>query len=140
MWSLAQLIQAYASEPPSAKTIGKEHRAIEQVQDYLQSQYVRNICLDELAALVNLKPLRLLRSFRKQIGLPPHAYLNQVRIGKAKSLLVAGWSITDTALETGFTDQSHLHRHFKKTVGVTPGQYVQGCKNVQATDPSPSVV
>ncbi len=135
--SLAQLIQAHASESPTIKTIGKEHQAIEEVQDYLQSQYVHNISLGELATLVNLKPLRLLRAFRKQIGLPPHAYLNHVRISKAKNLLLAGWSIADTALEIGFTDQSHLHRHFKKIVGITPGQYVRGCKNVQATAPVP---
>ncbi|MGD1895851.1 MAG: AraC family ligand binding domain-containing protein [Phormidesmis sp.] len=132
LWGLARLIQSYASDRPDAKPIGKEHLAIAQVQDYLHSQYVHNISLGELAALVNLKPLRLLRAFRKQIGLPPHAYLNHVRIREAKRLLIEGWSITDAALETGFTDQSHLHRHFKKMIGVTPGQYVRGCKNVQS--------
>ncbi|MGB7485863.1 MAG: AraC family transcriptional regulator [Phormidesmis sp.] len=140
LWSLAQLIHTHASESPAVKIVGKEHRAISKVQDYLQSQYSHNISLGELAALVDLKPLRLLRTFRRQIGLPPHAYLNHVRISKAKNLLVAGWTITDTALETGFTDQSHLHRHFKKIVGVTPGQYVRGCKNVQAIVLAPSIL
>ncbi|NEQ55828.1 MAG: helix-turn-helix transcriptional regulator, partial [Leptolyngbya sp. SIO3F4] len=59
---------------------------------------------------------------------PPHAYLNHVRVHQAKRLLASGHSITDAALSTGFADQSHLHRHFKKMVGVTPGQYVRGCK------------
>ncbi|MEM8546388.1 MAG: helix-turn-helix transcriptional regulator, partial [Cyanobacteria bacterium P01_H01_bin.119] len=99
--------------------------------DYLTAYHTANITLDELAALVNLPSLRLLRTFRQQIGLPPHAYLNYVRVQRAKRLIAAGWTITDAALETGFTDQSHLHRHFKKLVGVTPGQYLRGCKNVQ---------
>ena len=132
LWGLAQLIQGYASDRPTVQSIGKEHRAVQKIQDYLQSQYTENISLNELAALVDLKPLRLLRTFRKHIGLPPHAYLNHVRIQQAKQLLLSGWSITDAAAETGFTDQSHLHRHFKKVIGVTPGQYARACKNVQA--------
>ncbi|MEO0645218.1 MAG: AraC family transcriptional regulator [Cyanobacteria bacterium J06650_10] len=131
LWNLAQLIQSYASDSPEAKTVGKEDYAVQQIQDFLHSQYIYNISLKELAALVDLKPLRLLRAFRQQIGLPPHAYLNHVRIQQAKKLLLAGWMITDTALETGFTDQSHLHRHFKKMVGITPGQYAKACRNVQ---------
>ena len=133
LWGLAQLIHAHATECPSVKGIGKEHQAVQIIQDYLQSQYADNISLNELANLVNLKPLRLLRAFRKQIGLPPHAYLNHIRVNRAQKLLVEGWSIIDAALETGFTDQSHLHRHFKKITGLTPGQYAKGCKNVQAT-------
>lgn len=131
LWSMAQLVGSYASDRPSAKPIGKEHRAVQQIRDYLTAHYTDNVSLKELSALVNVDPLRLLRAFRKQVGLPPHAYLNHVRIQQAKRLLVADWSITHAALETGFTDQSHLHRHFKKIVGVTPGQYVKGCKNVQ---------
>lgn len=132
LWGLAQLIRGYASERPTTPSIGKEHRAIQTIQDYLQSQYTDNISLKELAALVDLKPLRLLRTFRKHVGIPPHAYLNYVRIQQAKQLLIRGWSITDAAVETGFTDQSHLHRHFRKIVGITPGQYARACKNVQA--------
>ncbi|MEL6493116.1 MAG: AraC family transcriptional regulator [Cyanobacteria bacterium J06621_3] len=126
LWALAQLIHAHATERPSAKDIGKEHQSVQTVQDYLHSQYAYNISLNELANLVNLKPLRLLRAFRKQIGLPPHAYLNHIRVNRAQKLLVEGWSIIDAALETGFSDQSHLHRHFKKITGLTPGQYAQG--------------
>jgi AraC-like DNA-binding protein len=129
--SMAQLICGYASDRPCVKAIGKEHRAVQQVRDYLMAHYRDNISLSELATLVNLRPLRLLRAFRQQIGLPPHAFLNQVRINQARRRLLAGWSIADTAAETGFSDQSHLHRHFKKISGVTPGQYARGCKNVQ---------
>ncbi|MEM9214860.1 MAG: AraC family transcriptional regulator [Cyanobacteria bacterium P01_F01_bin.150] len=128
LWGMAQLIQGHASDRPWVKPIGQENATVKRIQEYLIENYHANISLDELANLVSLKPLRLLRTFRKQVGLPPHAYLNQVRVHQAKRLMAAGWSITDTALETGFTDQSHLHRHFKKMVGVTPGQYIQGCK------------
>lgn len=133
LWSMAQLVGSYASDRPSAKPIGKEHHAVQQIRDYLTAHYTDNVSLTELSALVSVEPLRLLRAFRKQVGLPPHAYLNHVRIQQAKRLLIADWSITQAALETGFTDQSHLHRHFKKIVGVTPGQYVKGCSRAAKT-------
>ncbi|MEM8504963.1 MAG: AraC family transcriptional regulator [Cyanobacteria bacterium P01_D01_bin.1] len=131
LWVLAKLIQGYASDRPQAKALGKEHRAVQKIRDYLRACYSQNVSLNELAVQAGLKPLRLLRVFKKEIGLPPHAYLTQVRVYQAKRRLVAGQSIVTAALETGFVDQSHLHRHFKKIVGVTPGQYARGCKNVQ---------
>ncbi|MEM1239543.1 MAG: AraC family transcriptional regulator, partial [Cyanobacteria bacterium P01_H01_bin.26] len=111
---MVQLIQQYGSNRPQVRAAGTENRAVKQVRDYLASHYTRNISLNELASLTNLSPFRLLRAFRKQTGLPPHAYLNHVRIQQAKQLLAAGYPIIDTALATGFADQSHLHRHFKK--------------------------
>lgn len=128
LWHMAQLVRNHASDRPWVKPVGKESRAVTEVRDYLLTHYTQNIALDELATRVNLPPLRLLRSFRKQVGLPPHAYLNHVRVQAARRLLASGWSILDTALETGFADQSHLHRHFKKMLGVTPGQYARGCR------------
>ena len=127
-WEMAQLIHQHARERPQIKPIGQENRAMEQARDFLTSYYTRNISLKELADLVDLKPFRLLRAFKKQFGLPPHAYLNHVRVHQAKRLLARGYSISDTALATGFADQSHLHRHFKKMLGVTPGQYAKGCR------------
>ena len=56
-------------------------------------------------------------------GLPPHAYLLQTRILRAKALLAHGRAITDAAYELGFVDQSHFHRHFKRIVGLTPGEF-----------------
>ena len=127
LWEMTQLIHGYATNPPIAKAVGRENYAVQQVRDYLTSHYTRNISLNELATLVNLNPFRLLRAFRKQVGLPPHAYLNYVRVQRAKRLLATGHPIAEAALATGFSDQSHLHRHFKKMLGVTPGQYVRGC-------------
>ena len=128
LWGLTQLIHGYSSHHPQVQSIGKENTAVQLVRDYLNAHYIQNIALDDLASLVDLGPFQLLRAFRKQIGLPPHAYLNHVRVHHAKQLLASGDSITDAALATGFADQSHLHRHFKKMVGVTPGQYVRGCR------------
>lgn len=128
LWGLTRLIHGYSSPHPQLKAAGIENAAVQTIQDYLHCYYTRNISLDELANLVNLNSFRLLRVFKKQVGLPPHAYLNHVRVHQAKQLLAAGQPIAEAAIATGFSDQSHLHRHFKKMLGVTPGQYAQGCR------------
>lgn len=83
----------------------------------------RNISLDELAALSSLSPWHFLRTFRDETGLPPHAYLTQVRIREAERLLRAGYSPSLAAAETGFADQSHLTRWFRRIVGTTPAAF-----------------
>jgi AraC-like DNA-binding protein len=132
LWTLAQLIARYADCRSHIAPLEKERQIVQRVQDYLRSNYMHSISLEQLARVANLKPLRLLRVFRKHIGLPPHAYLVQTRVTRAKALLSLGLPICHVAVDTGFTDQSHLNRHFKRLVGVTPKQYAQGCcKNVQ---------
>lgn len=126
IWTFAQLISRYAQATPPIKPVSQEFSAVKRTQEYLIANYQANISLEQLSNLVNLKPLRLLRVFRKALGLPPHTYLIQIRITQAKRLLKMGMSIAEVAVETGFSDQSHLHRHFKRIVGVTPGQYVKG--------------
>ena len=96
---------------------------IRRVREYLDAHYERNITLDELANLAEFSPFHLLRTFRNSVRLTPRAYLTQVRVEAAKSFLRFGRTISHVALETGFTDQSHFTRHFKRITGLTPGQY-----------------
>lgn len=132
LWTLARFITRHADCRLHFAPVGKDYQAIQRVQDYLRVNYMYSISLEQLGNIANLKPLRLLRVFRKHIGLPPHAYLVQMRITHAKALLRVGLPIAQVAANTGFTDQSHLTRHFKRLVGVTPKQYALGCcKNVQ---------
>ena len=67
-----------------------------------------------------------MRAFRKEVGLPPHEFLTQVRIRRAMKLLLRGLPIAEVALETGFVDQSHLTNRFKRLVGTTPKQFAEG--------------
>ncbi len=132
LWTLAQMVMRYADDRPYLAPVGQEHSVVQRIQDYLRANYADTISLEQLADIANLKPLRLLRVFRKEVGLPPHAYLVQVRVTRAKVLLSMAVPIAQVAADTGFTDQSHLTRHFKRLVGVTPRQYALGCcKNVQ---------
>ena len=127
--TLAQLIMRYAQDRLALQPLGWEHQPVKRVQDYLVDNYAENVSLEQLASIACLSPFHLSRVFRKQIGLPPHAYQTQVRVNRAKTLLTLGWSIGRVALEIGFASQSHFGWHFKRQVGVTPGQYIQQSKN-----------
>ena len=82
--------------------------------------------LEELAEVAGCGPFALLRAFRSAYGLPPHAYLTNLRVQRARTMLDAGLRPADVAARVGFTDQSHLNRHFKRIVGVPPGAYALG--------------
>ena len=118
---LAELVTHHGKCAMDALT--SESQIVQCIRDYIEAFYRQNLSLTELANLVHMKPLRLLRTFRKEMGLPPHAYLLQVRINHAKTQLARGHAIVDVAMDAGFADQSHFTRHFKRVVGVTPGQY-----------------
>jgi AraC-like DNA-binding protein len=104
---------------------GNEDVAVQRSKRFLEEHYADRVSLHDLARLTGLSPYHLNRSFCRKIGIPPHAYQLQVRIARARSFLRLGRSISDTASLAGFVDQSHFTRHFKRCVGVTPGQYLR---------------
>ncbi|KIL41851.1 hypothetical protein SD70_04345 [Gordoniibacillus kamchatkensis] len=65
------------------------------------------------------------RTAEDATGHAPHQYVIRERIYKAQKLLVKGSPVQEVAASLGFSDQSHLHRHFKRIVGVTPREYIQ---------------
>jgi AraC-like DNA-binding protein len=65
---------------------------------------------------------QLARAFAKHVGLPPHAYHLQRRIERARAMLLSGTSAAEAAALTGFSDQAHLTRHFRRHFGITPGR------------------
>jgi AraC-like DNA-binding protein len=101
---------------------------VERTRSYLEECWESKPSLRELAAREQLSSYQLLRAFMRQYGLPPHAYLIQRQLREARRMLDRGMPIVDAASAAGFADQSHLHRHFKRTWGITPGQY---CNFVQ---------
>jgi AraC-like DNA-binding protein len=103
----------------------QEHRIIQQLKDYLYEHYRDPVSLENLSTLTNLNRSYLVRIFRHAVGIPPYTYLNQIRVEKAKQFLKQGMPIAEIAIAVGMSDQSHLNRHFKRIVGVSPGQYRQ---------------
>ncbi|MCX5333180.1 MULTISPECIES: AraC family transcriptional regulator [unclassified Streptomyces] len=96
------------------------------LRELLDERVVEGITLDEAAALVHAHPAHLVRAFSTAYGIAPHQYLNSRRVDRARRLLLDGVRPSEVATSTGFFDQSHLTRHFRKLVGVTPGRYTKG--------------
>lgn len=101
-----------------------DDRRIAVIIDFFNENLHRQISLEELAILSDCTSFHIIRIFRSRTGMSPYAYLTQMRLERARRLLEAGFSITDTAFETGFSDQSHLTRKFKRRYGITPGIYM----------------
>jgi AraC-like DNA-binding protein len=98
-------------------------RAVAVAREFIDENYHRPVKLGELASVCATSAFHLVRSFRNAIGLPPHAYLTQVRASRARDLLLSGVSPAHAAYRCGFCDQSHLTRALKRQYGVTPGEY-----------------
>ncbi len=99
-------------------------RKLQQVIDYIYQHLDRDLALAELATLVQISPSYFSILFKQAVGIPPHQYVIQCRIERAKQLLLENdLTIADIALRLGFSHQSHLSRHFKRLVGVTPKQF-----------------
>jgi AraC-like DNA-binding protein len=102
---------------------GNERRAVQRAKDYLRERLEHQVRLDEVADHAALDKFQLIRAFRAQVGVPPYEYLTHLRVHRARALLRAGASAASAALTVGFYDQSQLHRHFVRLVGITPGRY-----------------
>ncbi len=123
VWAFANLVERHADDRPLERAMGNEKSVVRLVREYLENHFAENVSLDEITTFSGLSSYHLIRVFRSEIGLPPHAYLEQVRVNRARQFLRSGASIAEVAFLTGFADQSHFTRHFKKMTGVTPGQY-----------------
>ncbi|GHI54928.1 AraC family transcriptional regulator [Streptomyces rubradiris] len=118
----------------------------------LEERMARPPTLERLARDLGTSPFALLRAFRDAYGMPPHTWLTDARVRRARLLLDAGTAPAEAAVAVGFTDQPHLNRHFTRIVGVPPGAYQRehanpggqgrvpgGRKNVQDAGPPSSV-
>lgn len=134
LMALAQLIMRHADSRLSARPVGREKQEIKRIRAYIEEHYAEEIKLADLADLVHWSPFYLLRAFRAGVGLPPHAYLENVRVREAQKLLATGRSIAQVSYETGFSSQSHFTTTFKNLIGVTPGQYAKQVNFLKDSD------
>jgi len=117
----AHMLARHAGLEPA--TLGRESGPVARVRDAIEQRFAESLRLDDLAAIARLSLHHLIRVFRAEIGLTPHAYLVDVRVRRARDLLKRGTSPADAALVVGFADQAHLTRAFKARLGVSPGAY-----------------
>jgi AraC-like DNA-binding protein len=98
---------------------------IEAARAYIHAHCHEDFTLDDLGRAVGFSVFHLVRTFRKEIGMPPSAYRRALRVQAAQHLLKAGTPPARAATECGFYAQAHLNRHFKRVTGVTPAVYMR---------------
>lgn len=103
--------------------------AVRQARRLLEQNLDSGLDLSALAEACGIGPFALHRAFTQALGLPPHAFQTHVRLRQVKALLRTGATPVDAALASGFCDQSHMHRHFTRLVGLTPAQYARAHAN-----------
>jgi AraC-like DNA-binding protein len=137
---LETVLVRYGNWTPAAVGRPSDARLAQRLREFLHAHLEERISLEQLAGVAQRHPQYLNRVFSRSVGLPPHAYLNQIRVERARELLRRGLAPAEVAALTGFADQSHLNRVFKRQVGTTPGRYQRELVRVKNVleDPSAS--
>ena len=87
----------------------------------IESRLSERFVVSDIAHAVRLEPSQFTRAFRASIGLPPHVYVIQRRVERAKRLMLASrQALSSVALDCGFADQAHFSRVFRRHVGQAP--------------------
>ncbi|RQH16330.1 AraC family transcriptional regulator [Bradyrhizobium sp. RP6] len=98
------------------------------IEDYVEQNISRNITLDELANICNCSPVQFARKFQVHYGMRPHAYVLRRKVERARQHLRKDrLALKEIALLSGFSDQSHLNRIFRRHMNVTPAEYRKNC-------------
>ncbi len=123
--ALTRLLRVHSAAPllRDRSAASRSPASVQAVRDLLPQRLADPPSLAELAEMTGLSQFALLRAFRQETGMPPHTYLNQLRVRRARLLLDRGQPAAEVAAQLGFADQAHLTRHFKRVVGVPPAAY-----------------
>ena len=137
---LARLLAGRAVRPAANDEGTARHRSgVARARDFLHAHVTQDVSLDDIAKVACLSKWYLLRLFRAEYGLSPHAYQMQLRLARARRLLECGRSSTFATYEAGFSDQSHLTRRFKEFFGFTPARYARQFARECASTPPEAV-
>lgn len=120
--ALALLVRGYGAQGATQHLVRPgDAEMVAFAQRYLQEHIARPVRLESLAALSGVSAFRLVRSFRRVVGVSPYAYFVQLRVNRAQAMLCQGAKMPDVVFSCGFCDQSHFTRTFRRMIGVPPG-------------------
>jgi AraC-like DNA-binding protein len=112
---------------PAGLTAGDRARAADRVRAFLSGEHAAHATLADLAEVAGCSRFAAYRAFRGRFGLSPSDYQRQLRLRAARRALAGGIAVADVAAATGFADQAHLTRWFRRCYGITPGAYRAAC-------------
>lgn len=110
---------------PAQCAAATEFYRLDIAKAYLSADLDLKLSLDNIAREVGLSRFHFIRLFKRHIGLSPHQFRIRHRIDAAKLLIQKGIPLSEIALETGFSDQSHFTNAFRQNTGLTPSQYAR---------------
>ena len=119
------LFQRHGSGRSPLKAPPRDRILLARAVEQMRAEYASDLRLEDLAASVGLTTFRLIGLFKRTVGLTPHAYLTQVRLGMACRHLRHAPVLAEVATAVGFYDQSALNKHFKRCYGITPLQFAK---------------
>lgn len=123
--TLVLLMQRYGRLRWNERSAAGEPSAVRKARDYIDGNFAQPVTLTDVAEHVNFSRYYFLRAFRQATGMPPHQYLDSVRVRHAQKLLGRGEPLAEVALSSGFSSQSHFTQRFRQIIGVTPGVYAR---------------
>lgn len=121
--ALSTLLVRYSQTQPETPATTRDDTRVATMKEHLTGDLLTPLTLAEVAGAIGVSPFHAARLFTQTTGLAPHAWRNQVRLQRALAPLRAGASVTEVAAASGFVDQSHFTRHFRRMFGVPPGRW-----------------
>ena len=121
LFLISLLIKRYSQ--PFEECVPACRKELEKACRFMEEHFARHISLDMICRHAGLSKSALLKVFKKEKGVTPYNYLENIRIGNARKLLETGVPPAEAALKTGFSDQSHFTNYFNRFTGLTPGVY-----------------
>ena len=120
----ATLLSTFKSPSINIK-FGKSLRLVSKAKEYIEQNYRSDISINEVAGIMNVTPTHLCMVMRKNIAMTPLEYLNILRIGEAKRLMMeTSMNISEIAFEAGFKDHNYFSRLFRKKTGFSPTTFM----------------
>jgi AraC-like DNA-binding protein len=123
---MRELFKRYCSVQSAKEVKDKKSKALKKIKLFLEDADYKTVTVDLLSQSANVNPNYLIKLFKKEYGLSPHAYIINQKIYKSKKLLEQNIPIAEVAIELGFFDQSHFHKAFKSVYAITPKEFQKG--------------
>ncbi len=121
LYDLAQALCAAAAAPHARRK--PDYAAAERARQYIHDTQNGIVLLDDLARAAGVDRWKLSRDFRALYGTSPYRYVVMRRLERARTLIGAGQALAQVAVDTGFTDQSHMTRHYTQVYGISPARW-----------------
>ncbi len=122
------LLREYCDVPSPKPPTAVPPMAVLKVVEFMRRRLHESLRIEELAEAAGMSPFHFARQFKTATGHPPHEFLMRLRVDRAQELIAQrgrDWTLAAIARDCGFVDQSHMARHFKRVLGITPRDFAE---------------